>query len=97
MESVLTVSANESTWEIVPANIAAGTILTILFIYLLFRHFMFVLMFMDLILSWLRRFNWFPGSGKRWKAFIHWIIALTLFLAFLFVGGFAGWLDFLPQ
>ena len=97
MESTVTTSANGNSWEIVPANTVAGIILGVLFIYLFFRHFMFVLMFMDLILGWLRQFNWFPKEGKRMKTFIHWIIALTLFLGFLFIAGSAGWLEFIPQ
>jgi hypothetical protein len=52
---------------------------------------------MDLILGWLRGFDWFPKEGKRTKTLIHWIIALALFLGFLFVAGSAGWLEFIPQ
>lgn len=57
MESTITTSTNGNSWEIVPANTLAGIILGVLFMYLFFRHFMFVLMFMDLILGWLRKFN----------------------------------------
>ena len=97
MESTVTTSANGNSWEIVPANTVAGIILGVLFIYVCFRHFMFALMFMDLILSWLRKFNWFPKEGKRTKTFIHWVIALALFLGFLLIAGSAGWLEFIPQ
>ena len=68
-----------------------------LFFYLFFRHFMFVLMFLDLTLCWLRKFNWFPKEGKRVKTFTHWVIAVALFLGFQFIAGSAGWLEFIPQ
>jgi len=97
MAGTINTSHNGSSWEIVPTNTFAGIILGVLFIYLFFRHFMFVLMFMDLILGWLRKFNWFPKEGKRLRAFIHWIIALALFFGFLSVAGSAGWLEFIPQ
>lgn len=97
MESTITTATNGNSWAIVPANTLAAIILRVLLIYLFFRHFMFVLMFMDLILGWLRKFNWFPKEGKRKKTFIHWIIALVLFLGFLFAAGSAGWLEFIPQ
>ena len=97
MESTITTSTNGNSWEIVPTNTVAGIILAVLFIYLFFRHFMFVLMFMDLIFGWLRKFNWFPKEGKRRKTFIHWVIALALFFGFLLVAGSTGWLDFIPQ
>lgn len=97
MESTVTTSSNGNTWEIVPVNAFSGIILGVLLIYLIFRHFMFVLMFMDLILGWLRQFNWFPKEGKRMKTFVHWVIALALFLGFLLGAGLAGWLAFEPQ
>ncbi len=97
MESTITTSTNGNSWEIVPASTLAGVILGVLFIYLFFRHFMLSLMIFDLILGWLRKFSWFPKEGKRRKTFIHWIIALALFFGFLFVGGSAGWLQFIPQ
>jgi hypothetical protein len=97
MESTITTSTNGNSWEIVPANTLVGVFLGVLFIYPSFRHFMFVLMFFDLILGWLRKFSWFPKEGKRQKTFIHWIIALALFFGFLFVAGSAGWLEFRPQ
>lgn len=95
MESTITTSTN--SWQIVPANTAAGIVLAILFFYLFFRHFLFVLMFMDVILGWLRKFNWFPKEGKRRKTIIHWVIALGLFFGYLAVAGSAGWLEFIPQ
>lgn len=97
MESTITTSTNGNSWEIVPTNTVAGVILTLLFLYVFFRHFMFMLMFMDVILGWLRKFNWFPKEGKRLKTFIHWVIALALFLVFQVVAGSAGWLEFIPQ
>jgi hypothetical protein len=97
VESTITTSTNGKSWEIVPANTLAGVILGVSFIYLLFRQFMFLLMISDLNLGWLRKFSWFPKEEKRRKTFIHWIIALALFLGFLFVAGSAGWLEFIPQ
>jgi len=97
MESTVTTSANGNSWEVIPANTFAGVILGVLFVYLFFRHFMFVLMFADLILGWLRKFKWFPKEGKRMKTFVHWVVALTLFLGFLLLAGSAGWLEFIPQ
>ncbi len=93
----MTTSVNGNSWEIAPTNTFAGVILGVLFIYLFFRHFMFVLMLMDLILGWLRKFNWFPKEGKRRSTFIHWIIALAAFFGFLSLAGSAGWLEFIPQ
>lgn len=97
METTVTTSTNGNSWEIVPTNTVAEIILGVLFFYLFFRHFMFALTFMDLILGWLRKFNWFPKEGKRMKTFIHWIIALMLFLGFSLIAGSAGWLQFIPQ
>jgi len=82
MEGAITTSSNGSSWEIFPSNTLVGIILGVLFIYLFFRHFMFVLMFMDLVLGWLRQFNWFPKEGKRRKTFIHWVVTSALFLDF---------------
>lgn len=97
METTITTSTHTSSWEIAPTNAFAGIILSVLFFYLFFRHFLFVLMFMDLMLGWLRKFNWFPKEGKRKKTFIHWLIALGLFFGFLAISGSAGWLEFIPQ
>ena len=97
MESTITTSTDGKSWEIVPASTLAGVILGVLFIYLFFRQLMLLLMISDLNLGWLRKFSWFPKEGNRRKTFIHWIIALALFLGFLFVAGSAGWLEFIPQ
>ena len=97
MESTITTSTNGNSWEIVPTSTLAGVILGVLFIYLFFRQLMLLLMISDLNLGWLRKFSWFPKEGNRRKTFIHWIIALALFLGFLFVAGSAGWLEFIPQ
>ncbi|MGB3148083.1 MAG: hypothetical protein WBA91_10050 [Paracoccaceae bacterium] len=97
MESTITTSTNGSGWAIVPANTLAGVILGVLFIYVFFRHIMFMLMFFDMFSDWPRNFSWFLKEGKRRKRFIHWIIALALLFGFLFVGGSAGWLEFIPQ
>ena len=97
MESTITTSTTGSSWEIAPTSTIAGIILGVLFIYLFFRHLMFTLMFMDLIIGWLRKFNWFPKEGKRQKAIIHWVMSLARFFGFLMVAGSAGWLKFIPQ
>ncbi len=97
MEPVITSSNFPNSWEIVPASTLAGVILAILFVYLFFRHILFVLMFADLILGWLRRFDWFPRKGKRLKTFVHWLVALGLFLGFVAVAGSVGWLKFVPE
>jgi uncharacterized membrane protein len=86
-----------ATWEIVPTNTVAGVLLAVLFLYLFFRHFLFVLMFADLLLGWLRKFNWFPKEGKRLKTLIHWLVALGMFLGFLAIAVSAGWLEVIPQ
>lgn len=97
MKTTISTSTSSNSWEIVPANSLASVVLTVLFIYLFFRHFLFILMFMDLFIGWLRKFNWFPKEGKRRKTFLHWLIALGLFFGFLLVAGSAGWLEFIPQ
>jgi uncharacterized membrane protein len=97
LETEFKVASAGKTWEIVPMNGLVGVILGILFLYFFFRHFIFCLMFFDLILSWLRRFRWFPGEGKRMRVFVHWLISVTLFVGFLVVAGGAGWLQFVPK
>ena len=97
MDSTISSLGNGSSWEIVPTNTIAGITLAGLFFYLLFRHFMFSLMFMDVILGWLRKFDWFPKKGKRRKTIIHWFIALGLVLGFLAAAGSVGWLKFIPK
>ncbi len=97
MEGTVSVSTSGNSWEVVPTNPLAGILLAILFIYLFFRHFMFALMFMDIILGWLKQFFWFPGKGKRKKTLVHWAIALGLFLGYLSVAGKMGYLEFVPQ
>ncbi|MEN0002309.1 MAG: hypothetical protein AAF940_15630 [Pseudomonadota bacterium] len=97
MEASVTTSTSTHTWEVVPANTLVGVILMVLFIYLFFRHFMFTLVFMDLLVGWLREYSWFPKEGKRLRTLIHWIIALALLPGFLLVAGAAGWVEFIPQ
>ena len=97
MESTIITSTNSQSWEIVPTNAIAGAVLAIAFLYLLFRHFMLVLMVVDIVLGWLRRFSWFPNKGNRRKTFLHWLGAIALFTAFLALAGPLGWLDFIPQ
>lgn len=90
-------SVNSQSWEIVPESSWAGWVLGILFVYLFFRHFMFVLMIMDAIIGWLRQFRWFPGKGRRMRTFVHWLIALGLFIGFLVAGKLNGFLTFVPN
>lgn len=75
----------------------AGAVLGILFLYLLFRHVLFVLMFMDIVLGWLRGFRWFPKEGKRRTTLINWLIALALFIGSISVAQPLGWLELIPQ
>lgn len=97
MESTLISSSNGSDWEIIPVSALSGAILAVLFLYLFFRHMLFVLMFMDVILAFFRKFSWFPGEGNRRKTIIHWVIALGLLVGYISIAGAAGWLDFVPQ
>jgi hypothetical protein len=97
VEGTYTTSSASYSWEISPTNAIAGTVLGILFLYLFFRHVLFVLMFMDIVLGWLRQFRWFPKEGKRRKTLIHWLIALALFVGFISVAQPLGWLELIPQ
>jgi len=97
MEATISTATSESSWDIVPTNAFALIIFFVLFAYLFFRHLLFILMLMELGISWFRKFSWFPSEGKRLKAFIHWLIALGLFLGFLFVGRSVGWINLIPQ
>jgi hypothetical protein len=97
MEFSSMTSTNESTWDVVPDSNIAGIVLAVLFLYLFLRHMLFVLMIMDFILGWLRKFYWFPKEGKRLRTFVHWVIAVGVLLGFLGIGRFAGWLKFVPQ
>ena len=93
VETSIAATSGGATWAINPTNTFASIVLTILFIYLFFRHFIFMLMISDLVIGWLRQFNWFPKEGRRLKAFIHWLIALVLFLGFLLLSSVTGWID----
>lgn len=97
MTSLILSSTSSRSWDISLAGNLSGIILAGLFIYLFFRHFLLFLMFMDIILGWLRKFSWFPTEGKRMKTFVHWIVALGLFVGFLVLAGSVGWLQFVPQ
>lgn len=96
MESTITTSVNNS-WEVVPSNTIASLVLFALFFYLFFRHALFVFMLLDILIGWLRKYDWFPKEGKRKKTLIHWLIAVGLLIAFLIIAGSAGWLKFIPQ
>lgn len=87
-------NVSHSTYSIafIPANPLVSAVLAVLFLYLVFRHFLFVLMVVDVVLCWLRRFRWFPGEGRRGKAVLHWLIALGLFFGGLLLAGSLGWL-----
>jgi hypothetical protein len=92
-----TATANGKVWEIVPSNALVTFVFIVLFAYLFFRHFLFVLMLSDVVLGWLRRFNWFPREGKRRKTLIHWVVAATMLGGFLLIGSLAGWVRFVPR
>ena len=97
MEASVSTATSESSWDIVPTNTAAWIIFFVLFAYFFFRHFLLVMMLMDLMTSWLRKFSWFPSEGKRLRAFINWLIAFGLFAGFLFIGRSVGWIEFIPR
>lgn len=96
MESTFSGSVNEAAWQFVPQNSLVSIVLTVLFIYLFVRHFIFVLMIFDVVVGWLRKFRWFPSQGKRLKAFVHWLIAIIALAVFLVVSGKFGWIEFVP-
>lgn len=54
-------------------------------------------MLTDVILNLLRKFDWFPRESKRLKTLHHWVIALGIFLGFLFGARTAGLLQFIPK
>ena len=97
METGVAVSSAGKVWQIVPMNGLAGALLGVIFLYLCVRHMMFVLMFMDIVIGWLRKFAWFPKEGRRKGTIIHWFMAIALFLGFLLFAGLAGWLQFVPK
>jgi hypothetical protein len=97
MESELAVSDGGKAYEILPINAPVGGLLFLLFLYMFFRHFLFALMVMDVIIGWLRNFSWFPKEGRRRRTFIHWVIAMALFWGFLLVAGQVGWMQFVPS
>jgi uncharacterized membrane protein len=94
METTFTTTTNSGTWNVVPTNPVAGFLLFIVFMYLLFRHFVFILMIMDIVNGWLKRFRWFPGPGKRLKGLIHWIVAVGLLIGYMYLARAIGWLHF---
>ncbi|MEZ5716682.1 MAG: hypothetical protein R3D85_16980 [Paracoccaceae bacterium] len=97
MDSSLTLSGNGHSWAVLPTSTLAGWGLGLLLLYLFVRHFLVVLMVMDLVLGWLRRFRWFPGPGRRRRALVHWLIALALLAAYVLLGSRLGWLSFTPR
>ncbi|MEM1163673.1 MAG: hypothetical protein AAGJ28_22300 [Pseudomonadota bacterium] len=92
-----TSSGAEAAVKIVPSHTIAGIVLMVLFLYFFFRHFMLVLMIMDLVIGWLRQFRWFPKEGKRLRTLVHWLIAFGLIGVYLAVAGSLGWLNFVPK
>jgi len=88
----MTVTQSTYSIAIIPANPLVSAVLAVLFLYLVVRHFLLVLMVMDVVLGWLRRFRWFPGEGRRGKVVLHWLIALGLFFGSLLLAGSLGWL-----
>ncbi|KIC35839.1 hypothetical protein [Leisingera sp. ANG-M7] len=96
MEAEITAHANGAAWQLLPQSGVAGIALAVLFLYLFFRHLMFVLMVVDILLGFLRRFSWFPKEGSRLKAFGHWVTALVLFAGYLVAAMQFGWIEFVP-
>ncbi|WIY26625.1 hypothetical protein [Parasedimentitalea psychrophila] len=96
METNFSASANNATWQFIPQNSFVSIALTVLFLYVFVRHFILVLMIMDIVIGWLRKFRWFPVEGKRLRAFVHWLAAIAVFSAFLAASGRFGWIEFVP-
>ncbi|WP_166416023.1 hypothetical protein [Cochlodiniinecator piscidefendens] len=96
METSFTTTTTAQSWQFVPANAFVGVILTVLFIYLFFRHLMVVFVVWDLIIGWLRKFRWFPKEGQRLKALMHWVIAIVLVVGFLIISNSMGWITVVP-
>jgi hypothetical protein len=84
-------------WSISPTSSLSGFLLAALILYLSFRHMLFTLMFMDIVIGWMRRFNWFPKEGKRLRTFVHNVIAWGVLLIFLMIAEPAGWLTIVPK
>jgi len=96
LESNLSAHANNASWQLLPQNSFVAIALVVLFLYVFVRHFIFVLMIMDIVIGWLRKFRWFPVQGKRLRAFVHWLTAIAAFSAFLAASGRFGWIEFVP-
>ena len=71
--------------------------LWVLFLYLMVRHFLFVLMFMDIVIGWLRQFRWFPKEGRRRHTLLHWLVALALLAGFIALAVAVGWMKIIPK
>jgi len=97
MDSTVTTSVGQNSWQVVPAHPVVAVVFGLLLLYWFFRHFLLVMMIFDLMIGWLRQFSWFPTEGKRLKAILHWLVALGLFLGFQAIAAAAGWLSFIPQ
>ncbi|MEM9737335.1 MAG: hypothetical protein AAF908_12145 [Pseudomonadota bacterium] len=86
-----------AAWSIVPNNMLGAWGLTLVFLYLFYRHFFLVLMFMDIVLGWLRRFRWFPKKGRRLRTLVHWLIAVGMFAGYVALSNALGWLEVVPK
>lgn len=97
MDSTVSAASTSTSWEITSGHGLAVALLVVLFVYLWVRHLFLTLMVMDVIIGWLRQFRWFPKEGKRLKTFVHWLIAMGLFIVYLIVAIASGWLDAVPS
>jgi hypothetical protein len=97
MDSTIEATEPTSSWNVEPTNIVSWILFIALFGYLFFRHFVFVMLLLELFMSALREFGWYPKPGNRTKAVKDWLIAVGLFATYLLIGGAIGWIDFVPQ
>lgn len=93
----LELTANDNAVAVEGTSTIATVVLAVLFFYFFIRHFLLVLMVMDIVTNWLSQFRWFPGEGRRLRGLFHWVIALGLFLGFLAIGNATGILNFIPK
>lgn len=84
---------HSASYELVPTSGWLQIVLIVLFFYLFFRHIMFSFVFMDIVLTFFKRFRWFPGPGKRLRAFVHWLIAVVLIVGTVIIASNLGYLE----
>ncbi|WP_424979605.1 hypothetical protein [Leisingera sp. S232] len=96
METEVVAQANGDAWRILPQSMIALVVLVALSLYFMVRQMMFTLMIMDVTLGFFRIFGLVPKQGKRMNAFLHWLVAVSLFAGYFMVAEKLGWLAFVP-